>query len=356
MARESRVNSLKPALALPPGFNLVTLREVGDAFAYAKAHAAELGAATLAYVGRFDLAEFAVVLEPDEPLRTARRAFYAGQAALADALAAIAPPEKAIHFVWPGTIEIDGGVAGGGQLGWPDTPEDEPPPWLVFGGMIRTVSMAEGDPGLRPLSTAIADEGFDEAGAAELVGSFARHLMVQIDAWQEFGFKEIAKTYLSRLAPEKGMRRDIDDTGDLWCGAAVEVERKIRAGVKTPSWLDAKTQIEASCAPSGLIPSDTFVSSWPPNPARLRVGLIHVLGGRSRGGSAAHDSAWLPWRRRLAGRRWCRSRRAMTTPRRDRYAGEALGRELTHRASPTRSRPPKRSRPRALSATIRSTP
>ena len=56
----------------------------------------ELGAGTLVYVGRFDLAEFAVVLEPDEPLRTARRAFYAGMAALADALAAHAPPEKPI--------------------------------------------------------------------------------------------------------------------------------------------------------------------------------------------------------------------------------------------------------------------
>ena len=39
--------------------------------------------------------------------------------------------------------------------------------------------------------------------------------MVQFDAWQEFGFKEIAKTYLTRLAPEKDVRRDIDDNGDL---------------------------------------------------------------------------------------------------------------------------------------------
>ena len=81
--------------------------------------------------------------------------------------------------------------------------------------MIRTVSMAEGEPGLRPLSTAIEEEGFDEAGAAGLVGSFARHLMVQIDAWQEFGFQAIAKTYLPRLTPEKGARRDIDENGDL---------------------------------------------------------------------------------------------------------------------------------------------
>jgi len=62
-----------PKLDLPPPFTLVTLREVGDAFAHAITVAPEQGAGTLVYVGRFDLAEFAVVLEPDEPLRTARR-------------------------------------------------------------------------------------------------------------------------------------------------------------------------------------------------------------------------------------------------------------------------------------------
>ena len=97
MPLETRLNMpFATALDLPPAFRLVTLREVGDAFAHAKANAAELGAGTLVYVGRFDLAEFAVVLEPDEPLRTARRAFYAGMAALADALIAHAPPEKPI--------------------------------------------------------------------------------------------------------------------------------------------------------------------------------------------------------------------------------------------------------------------
>ena len=83
MPSETRLNTpFATALDLPPGFRVVTLREVGDAFAHAKANAAELGAGTLVFVGRFDLAEFAVVLEPDEPLRTARRAFYAGMAAL----------------------------------------------------------------------------------------------------------------------------------------------------------------------------------------------------------------------------------------------------------------------------------
>ena len=95
LEERTRLNtSSKPALDLPPPFRLITLREVGDAFAHAASVAAEAGAGTLVYVGRFDLAEFAVVLEPEEPLETARRALYAGLVALADALAAHAPPER----------------------------------------------------------------------------------------------------------------------------------------------------------------------------------------------------------------------------------------------------------------------
>ena len=101
-------------LDLPPPFRLVVLREVGDAFAHACAHAADLGAGTLIFVGRFDLAEFAVVLEPDEPLASARRAFYACMVALGDALAAPAPPEKPIVVEWPDAVYIDGGLVGGG--------------------------------------------------------------------------------------------------------------------------------------------------------------------------------------------------------------------------------------------------
>jgi len=38
----------------------------------------QAGAGTLVWVRRYDLVEFAVVLEPDEPLVSARRAFFAG--------------------------------------------------------------------------------------------------------------------------------------------------------------------------------------------------------------------------------------------------------------------------------------
>jgi biotin-(acetyl-CoA carboxylase) ligase len=221
------------------------LREVGDAFSYAKMHASELGAGTLVFVGRFDLAEFAVVLEPEEPLRTARRAFYAGMAAMADALVAHAPPETPIAFHWPDAIYINRGLVGGGQFAWPDGPEDQPPEWLVFGAMIRTVSMAEGEAGLRPLSAALEEEGFDDPGSDRLVESFARHLMVQVDAWQEFGFSEVAKSYLARLEPEQGGRRELDEAGDLLVRrpGKVEIERRrLGPALAAASWLDPATR------------------------------------------------------------------------------------------------------------------
>src|SRR5437762_2002495 len=176
--------STKAALDLPPPFRLITLREVGDAFAHAVSVAADAGAGTLVHVGRFDLAEFAVVLEPEEPLRTARRALYAGLCALADALAVHAPPEKPVSFDWPDAVRVDGGLVGGVRLAWPqDADEREPPDWLVLGAMIRTVAMGDEEAGVRPLSSALDEEGFDDLGSGALVESFARHLMVAIDTW-----------------------------------------------------------------------------------------------------------------------------------------------------------------------------
>src|SRR5215472_13354967 len=110
---------LAPELVLPPPFTAIRLREVGDAFAHAVAIAPEKGAGTLVYVGRFDLAEFAVVLEPDEPLLKARRAFYACMAALADALAAHAQPNTSITIEWPDSLLVNQGLVGGGRLAWP---------------------------------------------------------------------------------------------------------------------------------------------------------------------------------------------------------------------------------------------
>lgn len=229
---------------MPPPFTLVRLRESRDAFSHACRIAAESGAGTLVYVGRFDLAEFAVVLEPPEPLATARRAFYAGMVALTDALRAYAPPSRAITIGWPDAVRIDGGLVGGGRMGWPLTAgEDEPPAWLVFGAMIRTVAMSDGEPGVHPLASALDQEGFGEAGAVQVTESFARHLMLAIDGWQADGFESVAREYLSRMPRERQFIQRIDDFGDLLTRriGTDDVERdELLQALATPSWLDPK--------------------------------------------------------------------------------------------------------------------
>jgi len=240
--RTSRLDTR--SLDLPPPFRLVVLREAGDAFAHACNHAAELGAGTLVFVGRFDLAEFAVVLEPDEPLVTARRAFYFCMLALSDALAARAPAEKPIVIEWPGAIYVDGGLIGGGRLAWPGHSEEgAAPDWLVFGAAFRTFSPSRAEAGLHPFSTALAEEGFDDINSERLVEGFARHLMVTVDRWREDGFAAIAKEYVARLKPENGVTREINENGDLGIRRAGKPTewRKLLPALKAPAWLDPTT-------------------------------------------------------------------------------------------------------------------
>jgi biotin-(acetyl-CoA carboxylase) ligase len=246
MPPQTADSPLASELALPPLFAAVRLREVGDAFAHAISIAAKQGAGTLVYVGRFDLAEFAVVLEPDEPLLKARRAFYACMAALADALAAHAQPNTSITVEWPDSLLVNQGLVGGGRLAWPQkVAENQTPPWLVFGGMIRTVSMTGLEPGLNPLVTVLEEEGFTEVLSDHLVESFARNFMRIVDSWQESGFHAVAKSYLERLPREQGVRRDIDENGDLLIrrmGKAEVVKQKFLPRLGQPIWFDAKAK------------------------------------------------------------------------------------------------------------------
>jgi biotin-(acetyl-CoA carboxylase) ligase len=235
-----------PELALPPPYQAVRLREFGDAFAHAATLAPQRGAGTLVYVGRFDVAEFAVVLEPADPLLRARRVFYAGMGALADAIAAAAPPETAIHIKWPDALYVNWGLVGGGRLAWPQgADEANVPPWLVFGATIRTTWTKRIDPGVTPELTALDEEGFAEVTSKQIVESFARNLMQALDVWQESGFSAAVRAYLERLARESQQSCAIDENGDLMVrpasgdtGGGASERQALLPKLKAPAWLD----------------------------------------------------------------------------------------------------------------------
>jgi biotin-(acetyl-CoA carboxylase) ligase len=233
-----------PLPDLPPGYSLMVLREREDAFQHACNVAAPAGAGTLVWIRRFDLLEFAVVLEPVEALVSARRAFFPAMSALADAVGAACPPDKPVEFEWPGTLLFDGALLGGGRLGWSqDCAEDETPDWLVFGAMLLASKDRAGDPGLTPESTSLEDEECEFTHEA-LIETFSRNLMRAFHLRTEQGFGQLAEDYLSRLSlPGAKARAAIAENGDLLLSrAGAEPERRaLLPALQQVAWLDPTT-------------------------------------------------------------------------------------------------------------------
>ena len=238
-----RAAGLETDLRLPPLFRLVTLREHGDAHAHAVRIAAEAGAGTLVRVRRFNRAEFAIVLEPEEELANSRRALMAVMLALADALAIAAPPERPIGFSWPATILVDGAAVGRCRLAWLESAaEHEPPPWLVVSAELRLERVRGPEPGLAPDTTSLRDEGFEDLDADALLASFASHLMRLLHDWQCLGFAPLGHRWLSLLATDAGRRRHLSVTGDLL------VERPGEARAPGESRLERRSLLAALAA------------------------------------------------------------------------------------------------------------
>jgi hypothetical protein len=233
-----------PALDLPPAYRLITLREAGDAFAHACVIAEDAGAGTFVWARRFDVLDIAVVLEPEEPLGSARRALLIGMVALADAVGVHGTPDMSATFAWPDTLLYDGARLGGGRLGSPDAcGEGDTPEWLVFGAMLIGSKHGGGDPGLTPDSTSLEEEGFAPDAAPRIAESFARHLLAAFDALPDEGFGPLAARYAARLAGGPGERLTVEPNGDLLVRSTDAAQRRIALApaLREPAWLDPAT-------------------------------------------------------------------------------------------------------------------
>ncbi|MFN4157024.1 MAG: biotin/lipoate--protein ligase family protein [Gemmobacter sp.] len=187
-------------LTLPPPFDPHWL-EAGDVGAQAQRLAPDHGAGTLVWgfrpgaaPGRLD---FAVVLEPEDALHSARRAFAAGLVALVEALAAHCAPDRAIRLTPRGEVRLDGSRLGGLRLIAAPGAEDAVPDWLVLCAELIADRDHLAAPGDYPASISLAEQGFDDPPA--IVESFAAHLMLAFDRWKHEGFGWIAAQVTGRL-------------------------------------------------------------------------------------------------------------------------------------------------------------
>lgn len=199
---------------LPPPFELVTLRERGDAFAQAIALAPKRGAGTLVRTGRFDTLEFALVLEPDETLAQARVAFALCMGALASALALHVPPQRPLAIRWPDSFLLDTVIHGGAQIAAPDGCADhERPDWLVFGARIALEKATGAEV---PLAMSLAEAGLDEIDPALLLSDFCAHLLTAFDLRAHEGLQAAGEPFLSRLDLGKaGLDKRLAPGGDV---------------------------------------------------------------------------------------------------------------------------------------------
>lgn len=188
-------------LILPPPYDQHWLDE-GDVAARAVVLAPDHGAGTLVWglrpgaaPGRLD---FAVVLEPDEPMAQARRAYLAGLLAVAEALAAHCAPEMAVRVTARGEVQLDGSRVGGLRLIAPEGGEGDTPGWLVLVAEMIADRAHLAEAGTHPGSISLAEQGFEDPPA--VVESFAAHLMLAFDRMKHDGFGWIATRLSGRMA------------------------------------------------------------------------------------------------------------------------------------------------------------
>ncbi|MES2711735.1 MAG: biotin/lipoate--protein ligase family protein [Pseudomonadota bacterium] len=205
---------------LPPVFTpILHLREGKDALRRAIALAPEKGAGTLVWSSALHRVEAAVVLEPERILAASRPAFLVAANALADALTALAAPELPVTLRWPATLALNGGEIGALTLATPpDAGENDVPAWMVVGFSLRLAAPEQLEPGLTPDHTTLATEGQGDITAEAIVGAWARHLLANMNEWEERPAR-LGEKYFARLetAPwQAGARRGLDPvTGDL---------------------------------------------------------------------------------------------------------------------------------------------
>lgn len=220
-------DSAPRALVLPPPYRAQFMPQ-GGVFDAAREGAATLGAGALLWSlrpggtgpGMFELA---LVLEPEEDLSTARLAFVAAMAALAEAVSSHAPPERAITIAHPARLVFDGMDLGAALFAHDPGAEDTVPDWMVFAAHLTADRDHLAEQGDAPGATSLAEEGYDDPAA--IVESFASWFMLYLDRWKHQGAAAMIAPYAKRLADDW----QIDEHGTFRRGpAAISLAAALR--------------------------------------------------------------------------------------------------------------------------------
>ena len=175
--------------------------------------------------GGGETARAALLLVPEVPLREAAAMLAAGALGLHDALGAVGPPELPLHLEWEGYLRVNGARCGRVSLAADAEDPGTVPDWMVLSIEVP-FRWAETDPGERPDTTVLHEEGCGELTPAMLIEAWARHVLHWINRWEEEGAAPLHAEW-GRLSYEKGRTLTLRGrTGtflglDEWMGALI---------------------------------------------------------------------------------------------------------------------------------------
>ncbi len=130
---------------------------------------------------------------------------YVMMVAAADAIGALAPPEVAVTFSYPGLIFLNRGEAGLVKIEVSPSIEDEAiPDYMVVGIKLRLNNNLQADESnIRPDITSLADEGAGYISRTRAIESLSRHFLAWVSQWEDEGFKPVVDIWSNRREETK---------------------------------------------------------------------------------------------------------------------------------------------------------
>ena len=193
MSEEPVFPPLLNGIAVAPGTDTAGV-------ATAAATAGKAGAGDVYWSQSEDRLNMAIVLEPDVAFARAAQMLHVLAVAFGDAFGAIAPPEIAVQYRWPGDILVNGARAGAVALAVPaGLADSEVPEWMVLSVDVAiTLDLSIENPGEMPDRTTLHEEGAGDVTRTQLVESVSRHFLTWLDTWMHEGFKGVHQNWVGR--------------------------------------------------------------------------------------------------------------------------------------------------------------
>ena len=190
---------------LPPILTPIPVVNGIDVFAKAIAVAGKSETGTVLYSENPEYVEVAIILSPEIPKIKCNQMLYIMMVASGDAIGALAPPEVAVTYAFPGFIFLNRVEAGLVKVEIAPSNDDQSiPDWMVVGLKLRLNNNIEiNENEINADVTSLADEGGGYVSRTRAIESLSRHFLAWVSQWEDEGFKPVTEVWNKRREETK---------------------------------------------------------------------------------------------------------------------------------------------------------